>query len=150
MARPPTDYRTPTMTYADDNGITLTAQTGRDISKQFRIPEIPPTETVTFVLRLLAAVQLSGVDELTDIMNGNRSDSDASNAERIASIMRLLSGCDPTKVRALITDALSYITIAPDPNNRMFRKLEETDIKEMKTLGELLNAFVRVNVMPAV
>lgn len=133
----------------EDNGTLFSASVGRDNGKQFRIPEIPPTETVTFVLRLLAAVQLSGVDELTDIMNGSRSDSETSNAERIASIMRLLSGCDPTKVRSLITDALSYITIAPDPNNRMFRKLDETDIKEMKTLGELLNAFVRINVMPS-
>lgn len=133
----------------EDNCAMFLATAGRDNGKQFRIPEIPPTETVTFVLRLLAAVQLSGVDELTDIMNGSREDTETSNAERIASIMRLLSGCDPTKVRTLITDALSYITIAPDPNNRMFRKLDETDIKEMKTLGELLNKFVRINVMPS-
>lgn len=133
----------------EDNGELFTATANRDNGKQFRIPEIPPTETVTFVLRLLAAIQLSGVDELTDIMNGNRSDSEATNAERIAAIMRLLSGCDPTKVRALITDALAYMTVAADPNNRMFRALREDDIKEMKTLGELLNKFVRINVMPS-
>lgn len=129
----------------DDNGNLITAKAGRDVSKQFRIPEIPPTETVTFVLRLLAAIRLGGVDELLVIIKGGDSEEDA---DRMAGILRLLAGCDPDKVRSLITDALDYMTIAPDPNNRMFRKIANDDIKEMATLGELLSAFIRINVMP--
>lgn len=141
---------------SDDYGKTITATAGRDAGKQFHIPEIPPTETVTFVLRLLGAVRLNGVDELLAIINGETGrSSETGGGEsspdegRLAGVLRLLAGCDPDKVRALIADALDYMTIAPDQTNRMFRKLSVEDIKEKATLGTLLTEFVRINVMPA-
>lgn len=136
-----------------DNSTTITAYTKRDNGKTFKIKEVPPVDMATFILRLLAAIRLGGVDELLAMIRPKAPiDPDARTAEggaEIAAVLRLLAGCDPAAVRALITDALGYVEVAPDPKHPgMFRALRDDDIKEMATLGEVLNAFVRTNVMP--
>lgn len=122
----------------------VTGTHGRDDGKQFRIGEVPPVDMATFILRLLAAIRLGGVDELLTLMQPSPEDS-----ADIGTILRLLAGCDPDAVRALITTALSYVQIAPDIRHPgMFRPLRDDDIKEMATLGDVLNAFIRTNVSP--
>jgi hypothetical protein len=119
-------------------------QYGRDADKRFRIHEVAPLDMATFVLRLLAAIRLGGVDELRTLMNPTP------DADEIDTVLRLLAGCDPEAVRALASDALKYVQIAPDPQHPgMFRALRDDDIKELKTLGAVLGAFARTNVTPS-
>lgn len=124
----------------DDNELTITAKTGRDAGKTFQINEVPPVEMATFMLRLLAAIRLGGVDELLGLFG-------ASDETDIGAVLRLLAGCDPDAVRSLINDALRYVRVAPDPQHPgMFRALQDNDIRERATLGEVLQAFVKLNV----
>lgn len=125
------------------NSTTITGNHGRDAGKTFQINEVPPVEMATFVLRLLGAIRLGGVDELRALMNP------VEGTDEIDSVLRLLAGCDPAAVKSLINDALGYTRIAPDPQHPgMFRALRDDDIKELKTLGQVLGAFVRTNVQP--
>lgn len=131
------------------DAVTLTANNGRDAGKTFQIAEVPPVDMAAFILRLLAAIQLGGVDELLELMRGGTG-ADGESRDQITAVLRLLAGCDPAACKALIVDALTYVQIAPDPASPgMFRKLRDDDIKEMATLGDVLGAFVRTNVMPA-
>lgn len=124
----------------------ITATAGRDNGKTFQIEEVPPVEMATFILRLLAAIRLGGVDELLELMRP-AGDGDA---PAIGTVLRLLAGCDPEAVRALINSALGYVKVAADPRHPgMFRELRNDDIREMATLGDVLNAFIRTNVNPA-
>lgn len=124
-----------------DNATTITGQAGRDAGKTFKIGEVPPVEMTTFILRLLGAIRLDGVDELRALMNP------AEGSNEIDTVLRLLAGCDAMATRQLIIDALGYVTIAPDPQHPgMFRALRDDDIKELKTLGEVIGAFVRTNI----
>lgn len=125
-----------------DNSVTITGQHGRDAGKNFKIAEVPPVEMTTFILRLLAAVRMEGVDELRALMNPPEGD------DQIDIVLRLLAGCDALAVRQLILDMLNYVQVAPDPQHpKMFRKLND-DIRELKTLGEIIGAFVRTQVTP--
>lgn len=124
-----------------DNSVTITGQHGRDAGKNFKIAEVPPVEMTTFILRLLGAIRLDGVDELRALMNP------AAGVDEIDTVLRLLAGCDALATRQLILDALTYVTVAPDPQHPgMFRALRDDDIKELKTLGQVIGAFVRTNV----
>jgi hypothetical protein len=124
-----------------DNTVSLTGQHGRDAGKTFKIAEVPPVEMTTFILRLLGAVRMDGVDELRALMEP------AEGVDQIDVVMRLLAGCDAMAVRQLLLDMLNYVQVAPDPQHPgMFRKLND-DIRELKTLGEIVGAFVRTNVM---
>lgn len=129
------------------NASTFTSNNGRDAGKTFQIDEVPPLEMAAFILRLLSAIRLSGVDELMSLVASVRSDEDQTADAAMAGVLRLLAGCDPLAVKSLITDALTFVQIAPDPKHAgMFRALRDDDIKEMATLGEVLAAFARVNV----
>jgi hypothetical protein len=124
-----------------DNSVTLTAHHGRDAGMTFKIAEVPPVEMTTFILRLLGAVRLDGVDELRALMDP------AEGVDQIDVVLRLLAGCDAMAVRQLLLDMLNYVQVAPDPKHPgVFRKLND-DIRELKTLGEIVGAFVRTNVM---
>jgi hypothetical protein len=124
-----------------DNSVTLTAQHGRDAGMTFKVAEVPPVEMTTFILRLLGAVRLDGVDELRALMDPTEG------VDQIDVVLRLLAGCDAMAVRQLLLDMLNYVQVAPDPKHPgVFRKLND-DIRELKTLGEIVGAFVRTNVM---
>lgn len=126
-----------------DNSVTLAGQHGRDAGKNFKINEVPPVEMTTFILRLLGAIRLDGVDELRALMNPT------GGVDELDTVLRLLAGCDALATRQLILDALKYVTVAPDPQHPgMFRALRDDDIKELKTLGQIIGAFVRTNVTP--
>lgn len=128
----------------DDSRITdMQATAGRDAGKTFRINEVPPLEMATFVLRLLSALRLAQVAELEALLQPRAADEDSGN-EMIATIVRVLTGCDPVAVRALMIDVLSHVQIAPDAQHpTAFRRLNDSDIREMATLGAILRAFVQ-------
>lgn len=120
---------------------TLTGEYGRDAGKTFQIREVPPVEMATFILRLLGAIRLSGVDELRALMNPTEG------ADEIETVLRLLAGCDALATRQLILDALTYVDVAVDPQHPgMFRSLQADGIQELRTLGQVIAAFARVNV----
>lgn len=122
--------------------MTLPGEYGRDAGKTFQIREVPPVEMATFILRLLGAIRLSGVDELRALMNPTEG------VDEIDTVLRLLAGCDAMATRQLILDALTFVDVAPDPQHPgMFRTLRDDDIKELRTLGQVIAGFVRANVM---
>lgn len=126
-----------------DSTITLAGEHGRDNGKNFQIREVPPVEMATFILRLLGAIRLEGVDDLRALMTP------AEDVDEIDTVLRLLAGCDATATRALILDVLKYVMVAPDPQHPgMFRALRDDDIKELRTLGDIIGAFVRTHVIP--
>lgn len=126
-----------------DTQTTIVDSAGRDAGKRFRVVEMPPLDTATFVLRLLAAIRLEGVDELTALVAGGPECS----ASDPGTVLRLLSGCDASAVRALVDEALTHVQIAPDPQHPgMFRALRSDDIRDLATLGDILGAFMRLHV----
>lgn len=126
-----------------DNSVTLAGQHGRDAGKTFKLAEVPPVEMATFILRLLGAIRLAGVGELRALMDPPE------DADQLDLVLRLLAGSDAMATRQLIIDALAYVEVAPDPQHPgMFRKLRDDDIKELKTLGQIIGAFIRTNVTP--
>jgi hypothetical protein len=101
----------------------------------------------TYVLRLLSALRSADMDALLTFLRPR----DATDAESdLQGVLAMLTGCDALAVRALISDALAYVQVAPDPQRPgMFRKVDPAlDIKEMATLGQLLGAFARTNISP--
>lgn len=134
------------MTNTDTRTTIIDAHHGRDHGKRFQIQEMPPLETVHYVLRLLSAIRLAGVDDLMALLQpgGTQSEPD------VEGVLRLLAGCDSTAVRDLMRDALTFVQVAPDPQHPgMFRALRDDDIRELKTLGDIFGAFLRVNVVAA-
>lgn len=125
-----------------DFATVLTASTDRDSGKRFGIQEVPPVEMATFILRLLGAIRLNGVGELQTLINPSEG------VNEIDAVLRVLAGCDAMATRAIILDALNYVQISPDPQHPgIWRALRDDDIKELRTLGEVLGAFVRANVV---
>lgn len=119
----------------------LTASAARDSGKRFGILEVPPVEMATFILRLLGAIRLNGVGELQTLMNPPEG------VDEVDAVLRVLAGCDAMATRELMIDALKYVHIAPDVQHPgMWRALRDDDIKELKTLGDILGGFVRANV----
>lgn len=128
----------------DSRQTVLHASKGRDAGKRFKINEVNPVLMAGFVLRLLAALRLAQTDDLMDLFrSGENTGSD------LQAILRILTGCDPVAVHALISDALTHIEVAPDVQHPgTFRPCTAVDIREMATLGDLLGAFARVNLLP--
>lgn len=130
----------------DSRELILQGAVGRDNGKRFRINETNPVAMAGFVLRLLAALRLSQTDDLLDLFQPGANDAPGAD---LNTILRLLTGCDPAAVHALITDALGYVDVAPDPKHPgAFRPCSATDIREMSTLGDVLGGFARVNLLP--
>lgn len=123
--------------------VIIEGKKGRDAGKRFLIKEVVPVTMAGFVLRLLSALNLAAQDDLFAFLQPSEE------GEDLASIMRLLTGCDPVAVHALINDALTYVDVAADPQHPgMFRRLQPDDIREMSTLGDVLGAFARTNLLP--
>lgn len=129
--------------HADARNDTFTSNSGRDAGKTFRICEVPPIEMAAFVMQLLAALRAESVEALTELLRGEQTDGPAD----IGPALRVLAGCDPQAVRALLTRALEFVQVAPDPASPgMFRALDPAlDVREMGTLGELLTRFIKLN-----
>lgn len=132
----------------DDSKTAMVAGTaGRDAGKTFRVNEAVPVTMAGFVLRLLAALRLGQHDDLINLLQPTGDDAETSD---LTTILRVLTGCDPQAVHALIHDALVYVEVAADPQHpNVFRTVNVNDIREMATLGDILGAFARVNLLPA-
>ena len=60
--------------------------------------------------------------------------------------MKTMQGADPLVLHTLLNELLDYVRISPDPQHPgVNRKLLPNDIREMKTLGEVLLALVKLN-----
>lgn len=126
----------------DKQDITITAANGRDAGKRFKLTELGPVASAGMMLRLVSALR---VDSYEDLLARLREASD-DGAPPIDEIMQVLQGCDPERVQALVREALQGIQIAADPKHpEAFRPMTEADISELRTLGELLMAFSKLN-----
>lgn len=121
------------------------ARAPRDAGKRFRVGEIAPLVLSGYMLRLVAALKGADYESLVHELREARADTENPDAA-LNVVLRTLSGCDPTAVHALITDLLSHVEVAADPRHpEGFRPLLPTDIRELKTLGDVLIALVVLN-----
>lgn len=121
---------------------TIIAATGRDAGKQFTLLEIDPMTKAGYALRFNSALRVDSyqalIDEWRDSAEGGEPNIDA--------IMKTLQGSDPQAIHALVSELLDYVLISPDPQHPgVNRKLMRTDIREMRTLGDVLLALVKLN-----
>lgn len=122
---------------------TFYATHGRDQSKRFEITEVDPLALSGYVLRLLSALKVASYEALIAALTPKEDDEDF---KAIDAILQVLQGADPATVHALVTEALRYVRIAPDPQYpEAWRPLNSTDIREIRTLGDVLLAFVKLN-----
>ncbi len=135
------------MTVTDDTRTqTLYGRFGRDAGKTFQVLEIDPLTLTGYALRLNSALR---VESFEDLLADWRDKSAADDGEApIDLIMRVLQGSDPKALHALITELLDYVLVAPDPQHPgALRPLlaDKSDIREIRTLGEILMALVKLN-----
>lgn len=129
----------------DAKTIDVLSMHGRDTGKTFHVQEIDPVTFSGYVLRLVAALRVESYQGLIAEFQAYADGSEERTP--IDAIMRVLQGADPVAVHALITELLTHVTIAPDPQHPgVSRPLDiGGDIRELKTLGEVLMASIRLN-----
>lgn len=121
---------------------TLIASTGRDAGKQFTVLEIDPMTKAGYALRFNSALRVDSYQALIDQWR----DSAEAGEPNIDLIMKTLQGSDPQAVHALLNELLAYVRISPDPQHPgVNRVLLSNDIREMRTLGDVLLALVKLN-----
>lgn len=121
---------------------TIIAATGRDAGKQFTLTEIDPMTKAGYALRFNAALRVESFQVLIDMWR----DAGANNDEVAGVVFKTLQGCDPEAVHKLLSELLDYVLISPDPKHPgVNRALLPTDIREMRTLGDVLFALVKLN-----
>jgi hypothetical protein len=121
---------------------TITAATGRDAGKQFTVLEIDPMTKAGYVLRFNSALR---VDSFQALIDEWREGADTGEPP-IDLIMKTLQGADAKVVHALLQELLDYVRISPDPQHPgVNRALMLNDIREMRTLGDVLLALVKLN-----
>lgn len=138
------------------------AGTGRDAGKMFHVSEAPPLDMAAFMLRLASALRVPSYEDLigqllslktalpsaaaTTEKRGKRRDDEVDTGVALNVIMQLLQRCDADALRGLIQEALSYVTITPDPKHPgAERALMGDDIREKATLVAILVAFAKLN-----
>ena len=131
----------------DDSKITtFYAVHGRDANKRFKVSEVDPLALSGYVLRLLSALKVASYEALLTTLAAPGAQPDGRPIEATDAVLQVLQGADPAAVHALVTEALRYVTIAPDPQHpEAWRPLLPTDIREIRTLGDILLAFVKLN-----
>jgi hypothetical protein len=131
----------------DDSKVTTFYATyARDNGKRFEINEVDPLALAGYVLRLVSALRVASYDALIGALTTRPDGEDRASGEAIDAILQVLQGADPLAVHALVTEALKYVRIAPDPQHpEAWRRLMDTDIRELRTLGEVLLAFAKLN-----
>lgn len=126
----------------DARSATVYGSHGRDVGKSFTLLEIDPLTTAGYALRFNSALR---IDSYVDLINQWK-DGEAAGEPPIDAILRTLQGADPKAVHALMTEMLDYVRISPDPQHPgVNRPLLPNDIRELKTLGEILSALVKLN-----
>jgi hypothetical protein len=124
---------------------TLYGLHGRDNGKRFEVAEVDPLALAGYVLRLLSALKVASYEALIAALTPP-AQGEAIGTEAIDAVLQVLQGADPLAVHALVTEALRYVRIAPDPQHpEVWRTLMNDDIREIRTLGDILLAFVKLN-----
>lgn len=120
---------------------------GRDAGKVFHVHEIDPVTFSGYVLRLISALNVESYEGLIAELRAATQPADGREPEvPIDTIMRILQGSDPRAVHTLVTDLLQHVGVAPDPRHPgVDRALLPDDIRELKTLGDILMAIVKLN-----
>ena len=127
----------------DTKTTTLYAIHGRDDGKRFEIAEVDPLALSGYVLRLLAALKVASYEALLSVLSAKGENDGLAS---IDAILQVLQGANPEAVHALVTESLRYVRIAPDPQHpEAWRALLPHDIREIRTLGDILLAFVKLN-----
>jgi hypothetical protein len=121
---------------------TIYASTGRDTGKSFKLLEIDPMTKAGYALRFNSALRVDSYQALIDMWREGAEEG----AAPIDAIMKTLQGSDAQAIHALVSELLDYVHVAPDPQHPgAFRPLMKTDIREMRTLGDVLLALVKLN-----
>lgn len=121
---------------------TIIAATGRDAGKQFTMLEIDPMTKAGYALRFNSALRIDSYQALIDQWR----ESAEQGEPNIDAIMKTMQGSDPVAIHSLLNELLDYVRVSPDPQHPgVNRKLMPADIREMKTLGEVLLALVKLN-----
>ena len=119
---------------------------GRDANKVFYVQEVLPVPMAGYVLRLVSALRVASYEELLERVEAARAE--GSGGLDIDIVMRVLQGADPLAVHTLIKEALQHVQVAADPQHPGVRRQllpDFSDIREQKTLGDVLMAFVRLH-----
>lgn len=127
----------------DNDARTLAIQGshGRDLGKVFHLCEIDPLTLSGYVLRLVAALRVKSYDSLLETVSG-----EPGAPPSIDIVMQILQGADPAAIHSLITELLDYVKITPDPKHPgAQRALISNDIREIRTLGDILMGVARLN-----
>lgn len=133
------------MTMNETISAVIDASAPRDVGKRFRVNEISPLVLSGYMLRLVAALKGAEYETLVSELREARADTENPDAA-LNVVLRTLSGSDPAAVHALVTDLLTHVDIAADPRHpEGFRPLLPTDVRELKTLGDVLIALVVLN-----
>lgn len=129
----------------DDKSLTIHPSAGRDIGKVFFVQEVDPLTCSGLVLRLVSALR---IDSFEDMLKEFSDESNkAAGRAPIDAIMRVLRGADPVAVHALITEVVeNYVKVTPDPKHPgAVRAVMTGDIRELRTLGEVLVGFAKLH-----
>lgn len=133
------------MTQPDDaRTLTIYGRHGRDAGKQFTILEIDPLTGAGLALRLNAAMRVESYEGLIADWKA-AADDGSSPIDLVLGVMR---GADPVALHALIVEALTYVRVSPDPQHPGVNRpllADNSDIREMKTLGEVLVGVFKLN-----
>lgn len=120
----------------------IIANTGRDAGKQFTLLEIDPMTKAGYALRFNSALRVDSYQTLIDDWREGAERGEAN----VDTIFKTLQGSDPDAVHKLMSELLDYVRISPDPQHPgVNRRLLPTDIREMRTLGDVLLALVKLN-----
>lgn len=126
--------------------VTVEKCLGRDAPRKYRATEIDPLTMSGYMLRLVSALRIDSLDnvyvQFQEVITAPGADEASVNA-----LFKLLSGCDPTALHALISDLLQYIEVARDPRHpNAWMPLDvKQDVREMATLGKILSALISLN-----
>lgn len=123
---------------------TFYATHDRDAGKHFEVREVDPLTMSGYVLRLVSALRVPNFETIQALFQ--KGDAEGASEESIDAVLRILQGADPVAVHALVTESLAYVRIAPDPQHpEAWRPLMSTDIRELRTLGDVLATFVKLH-----
>lgn len=133
------------MTTNDSRTLALQAKHGRDVGKTFHIAEIETMAKTALMLRAVSALRVDSVQDVVRNLNAAAQD-DSDKA--FDSALRLLHGADSAALQSLLNDLLEGVQIAPDARHPgSVRTLERSDIRELRTLGDILFGVVKLNFM---
>jgi len=127
----------------DARTLTVPGVHGRDAGKTFWCVEIDPLTLSGFVLRLVSALRVESYEALLGTLTDSKASADD---VPIDAIMKILQGADPHAIHALIAELLDYVLITPDPKHPGVRRaLLENEIREIRTLGDVLMGVAKLN-----